>query len=112
MVVIATANNPKNLVAAVLERPGRFDRVVAFPNPTPDLAVRYLLKLNPSFEADELNKISFPGMSYAQIRELYILAWQAAEERGSEEATAQDLMVAMKRMQGMLEVKTRPVGLR
>jgi transitional endoplasmic reticulum ATPase len=40
IVVVATANNPAILDPAILRRPGRFDRVVGFQNPSTELRER------------------------------------------------------------------------
>src|ERR1700736_5179771 len=37
IIVVATANEPNCLDPAILRRPGRFDRVVGFPDPTAEL---------------------------------------------------------------------------
>ncbi len=47
IVVVATANEPTILDPAILRRPGRFDRVVHFPNPSAELRQQYLQQLNP-----------------------------------------------------------------
>src|ERR1017187_5056807 len=50
IVVVATANEPTILDPAILRRPGRFDRVVHFPNPSAALRQQYLQQLNRSEE--------------------------------------------------------------
>lgn len=42
LIVVATANDPSMLDAAILKRPGRFDRVVGFRPPNRNLCVDYL----------------------------------------------------------------------
>ena len=76
LVVVATANDPVALDPAILKRPGRFDRVVAFPNPNPALRTKYLRKLNPNIGLEDLNGAvaDCDGFSFAQLREAYILA--------------------------------------
>jgi hypothetical protein len=78
LVVIATANHPKNLDAAILKRPGRFDRVVEFPVPDEALCIEFFKKMDAGLDAIHLQIIAdkFIGMSYAQLREVYILASQ------------------------------------
>jgi SpoVK/Ycf46/Vps4 family AAA+-type ATPase len=49
IIVVATANEPAILDPAILRRPGRFDRVVHFPNPTPELRREYFRRMNPTF---------------------------------------------------------------
>ena len=39
LIVVGTANDPTALDASILRRPGRFDRVVAFPLPTPSCVI-------------------------------------------------------------------------
>jgi SpoVK/Ycf46/Vps4 family AAA+-type ATPase len=63
VVVVATANEPTALDPAILRRPGRFDRVVLFPNPTAELRLQYLRKLNCQFPKSELkNAIDLAGI--------------------------------------------------
>ena len=83
VVVVATANEPTALEPAILRRPGRFDRVVFFPNPTADLRLQYLHKLNCRFAESELMAAIdlADGFSFAQMREVYILAGQKAFTR-------------------------------
>jgi transitional endoplasmic reticulum ATPase len=47
VIVVATANDPTCLDAAILKRPGRFDRVVQFRNPEADLRREYYRRLSP-----------------------------------------------------------------
>ena len=47
VIVVATANDPTCLDPAILKRPGRFDRVVQFRNPDPDLTPRVLPATQP-----------------------------------------------------------------
>jgi hypothetical protein len=86
VVVVATANEPTALDPAILRRPGRFDRVVLFPNPTAALRFQYLRKLNCQFAKSELETAIdlADGFSYAQMREVYILAGQRAFDRRTE----------------------------
>src|ERR1039457_7230410 len=53
VIVVATANDPTCLDAAILKRPGRFDRVVQFRNPDPDLRRQYYRKLSPMLVGEE-----------------------------------------------------------
>jgi ATP-dependent 26S proteasome regulatory subunit len=86
VLVAATANEPTALDPAILKRPGRFDRVVLFPNPTAELRLLYLRKLNCQLAESELKTAleSSDGFSFAQMREAYILAGQAAFDRRGE----------------------------
>jgi chaperone BCS1 len=47
IIVAATANDSTILDPAILRRPGRFGRVVNFPNPSGELRYQYLRRLNP-----------------------------------------------------------------
>ena len=86
LIVLATANDPKVLGAAIARRPGRFDRVVEFPNPDEDCRERYLRLLSPEFDPEKLKPAvkGTAGLSFVQIREAYILANQLAEEEDRE----------------------------
>jgi hypothetical protein len=82
IVVVATANNPAILDPAILRRPGRFDRVVGFQNPSTELRERYLRQMHPALAAEDLTACAraTDGLSFAQLREVYILAGQLALE--------------------------------
>lgn len=80
-IVAATANNPSMLDAAILKRPGRFDRVIRFSPPDPQLCVEYLHRLTRGrMTLQELRSVVLQadGFSFAQLRESYILAGQLA----------------------------------
>jgi hypothetical protein len=83
IVVVATANEATNLDPAILKRPGRFDRVVYFPNPGKALRLQFFRKFNPQLDVRALERpaTESDGMSYAQLREVIILAAQYAFER-------------------------------
>jgi ATPase family associated with various cellular activities (AAA) len=85
VVVVATANDPTVLDAAILRRPGRFDRVVALPAPDRELRLRYFRKFNPHLNDEALFRAAeeSDGFSFAQLKEAYILAGQRAFERNS-----------------------------
>ena len=96
VIVVATANEPTILDPAILRRPGRFDRVVHFPNPSRELRHQYLQQLNPGLPARQL-KLSVEeseGLSFAQLREVHIIAGQRAFERKGEIGEA-DLILAI-----------------
>jgi hypothetical protein len=86
VIVVATANDPTCLDAAILKRPGRFDRVVQFRNPDPDLRRQYYERLSPNLggEVFEIAIEKTEGFSFAQLRETYILGSQSAFEHGRE----------------------------
>jgi len=83
---VATANNPTCLDAAILKRPGRFDRVVQFRNPDEELRREYYRRFNPILAGEQfeiaINRTE--GFSFAQLRETYILGAQSAFENGRE----------------------------
>ena len=81
-----TANDPTALDPAILRRPGRFDRVVEFPAPDGELRATYLRKFIPNLTAAEVQDCvdQSGGFSFAQLREVYILAGQRAYEKGGE----------------------------
>ncbi|MGC2258492.1 MAG: ATP-binding protein [Candidatus Sulfotelmatobacter sp.] len=84
VVVVATANDPTCLDAAILKRPGRFDRVVQFRNPDAALRLQYYRRLSPTLigEQFEIAIMQTEGFSFAQLRETHILASQSAFEQG------------------------------
>jgi hypothetical protein len=93
IVVVATANQPSLLDPAILRRPGRFDRVVNFPNPSATLRDAYFRHMNADFNGDRLSEpiSESEGFSFAQLREAYVLAAQAAFER-EDDIRADDLL--------------------
>jgi hypothetical protein len=98
-IVVATANNPENLDSAILRRPGRFDRVVPFLAPAPNLRREYLTKMIGNRlhtgAVDSAVALS-EGFSFAQLRESYILAGQFAFHRNVEEILGEDLLDGVK----------------
>jgi ATPase family associated with various cellular activities (AAA) len=94
-IVVATANHPERLDPAILRRPGRFDRVVPFEPPTGELRRVYLSKLASGLldpEGIAAAAQQSDGLSFAQIREAYILAGQFAFQRGDERIHSEDLL--------------------
>jgi ATP-dependent 26S proteasome regulatory subunit len=79
IVVVATANDPTTLDAAILKRPGRFDRLAAFPPPSFEMRHLYFHQLTGG-TLDEQSIAAMASeadrMSFAQLREAYILAGQ------------------------------------
>jgi hypothetical protein len=109
VVVVATANEPTALDPAILRRPGRFDRVVLFPNPTAELRLLYLHKLNRRLVESDLGAAIdlSEGFSFAQMREAYILAGQMAYERQGE-IEPDDIVDAIRTLRhGVAAVKER-----
>jgi chaperone BCS1 len=86
VVVVATANEPTILDPAFLRRPGRFDRVVHFPNPDMDLREKYFRRMADKPEASNVERAvaESEGFSFAQLREAYVLAGQHAFTKSSE----------------------------
>ena len=86
VIVVATANDPTCLDAAILKRPGRFDRVVQFRNPDTDLRREYYRRLNATLAGEQFEVAieKTEGFSFAQLRETYILGSQSAFEHGRE----------------------------
>jgi hypothetical protein len=85
VIVVATANDPTVLDSAILRRPGRFDRVVALPAPDRELRLRYFSKFNPHLDEEALFRAveDSDGLSFAQLKEAYILAGQKAFDRNT-----------------------------
>jgi hypothetical protein len=96
VIVVATANDPTCLDPAILKRPGRFDRVVQFRNPEPDLRREYYRRFSPVLSGDEFEIVieKTEGFSFAQLRETYILGAQSAYEHGRE-IEAEDVIEAI-----------------
>jgi SpoVK/Ycf46/Vps4 family AAA+-type ATPase len=100
VIVVATANDPGSLSAALLKRPGRFDRVALFPAPTAALRQRHLERLSAGRLDPLAAQAAASGMerfSFAQVREAYILAGQSAFDRG-EDVSPDDLVEAARQM--------------
>jgi len=96
MVVVATANHPEVLDTAILRRPGRFDRVIEFADPAKELRSVYLQKMCPAIIGEDLDRCaqSSAGLSFAQLRESYVLAGQTAFEEGRD-VVAEDVIAAI-----------------
>jgi len=100
VVVVATANDPARLDPALLRRPGRFDRVAPFPPPSLALRQAYLERLGRGgLDAVAVAEAAVQAdrLSFAQVREAYILAGQRAFERDGE-IGLEDLLVGLKRV--------------
>lgn len=70
LIVVGTANDPTALDPSILRRPGRFDRVVAFPCPNAGLRQRYLRKFKANFSEEQMREAvqQSDGLSFAQLR--------------------------------------------
>jgi hypothetical protein len=86
IMTVSTANDPTALDPAILKRPGRFDRVVHFPNPSAVLRREYFCRMHEQFLAADLDSVvsDSEGFSFAQLREAYIMAGQLAFENNRE----------------------------
>ena len=98
LIIVATANLPTALDPAVLRRPGRFDRVVHLANPNPELRSRYFQKFNVALDTRALQQtiVESGGFSFAQLREVVILAAQSAFERKADDITPDELLQAVR----------------
>ncbi len=96
VIVVATANEPTALDPAILQRPGRFDRVVGFRVPSSALRRQYFLKLNPGLVGSAFDGAiqGSEDFSFAQLRESYILAAQLAYDEGRD-VNDKDLLTAV-----------------
>jgi ATP-dependent 26S proteasome regulatory subunit len=99
VIVVATANDPGSLGAALSKRPGRFDRVALFAAPTPELRQSYLSRLSAGkLDAPAASAAAaMDHFSFAQVREAYILAGQFAFDR-DEDVMPDDLVQAAQQM--------------
>jgi hypothetical protein len=116
IIVVATANEPAILDPAILRRPGRFDRVVHFPNPSSDLRREYFRRTNPTFSARVLNELAAKssGFSFAQLREAYIMAGQRAFET-KDEIKPEDVLSGITSLRHSIVVASKrnnPAGFR
>ena len=104
VVIVATANDATVLDPAILRRPGRFDRVVEFTNPSAELRSLYLQRLAAALSREDLDACieASEGSSFAQLRESYILAGQSAfaEDR---EIRGRDILQAMAVLQASVD---------
>jgi hypothetical protein len=109
LVVVATANEPAILDPAILRRPGRFDRVVHFPNPSTELRQEYFRRMNPTFTDASLKELAVKsgGFSFAQLREAYIMAGQHAFETKDEISQGDVLAGITSLRQSMLPASKR-----
>jgi hypothetical protein len=96
IIVAATANDPTCLDTALLNRPGRFDRVVLFRNPNANLRREYYMRLNPILSGEQFEPAipKTKGFSFARLRETYVLGAQVAFEQGRA-VTVRDVIEAI-----------------
>jgi len=110
IVVVATANDPRTLDPAILKRPGRFDRLAPFPPPSAELRSEYLRRL--AGEALDEPNVALAAnrsehMSFAQIREAYVLAGQRSFRRGTP-VQAEEILEAIRIVRGEANGATIP----
>ena len=108
IVTVATANEPTILDPAILRRPGRFDRVVHFPNPSSALRHEYFCRMHDKFVAANLDSVvsDSEGFSFAQLREAYIMAGQPAFE-ANREILVKDLSSGVRSLRETLQLSNR-----
>ena len=108
IVTVATANEPTILDPAILRRPGRFDRVVHFPNPSAALRREYFCRMHEQFLAADLDSVvsDSEDFSFAQLRESYIMAGQLAFE-GNREICVTDLSSGVRSMRETTQLSSR-----
>jgi hypothetical protein len=108
IVTVATANEPTILDPAILRRPGRFDRVVHFPNPSSALRREYFCRMYGKFAAADIDSVisNSEGFSFAQLREAYIMAGQLAFE-GNREIFVKDLSSGVRSLRETSQLSTR-----
>lgn len=102
IVVVATANDPRTLDPAILKRPGRFDRLAALSLPSIELRSAYLCRLTSGALDDSqlaLAATRAEHMSFAQIREAYVLAGQRSFRRGTP-VQANEILDALRIVRG------------
>jgi len=111
IVTVATANEPTILDPAILRRPGRFDRVVHFPNPSSALRREYFCRMYDKFAAANLDSVvsDSEGFSFAQLREAYIMAGQLAFE-GNREICMKDLSSGVRSLRETSQLSTKRIG--
>jgi hypothetical protein len=108
VIVVATANDPTCLDAAILKRPGRFDRVVQYRNPDAELRRQYYLRLSPALTGEqfEIAIEQTEGFSFAQLRETFILGAQSAFEHGRDVKVADVVEAIELQAAGAYDLKT------
>ena len=100
VVVVATANDPARLDPAILRRPGRFDRLAPFPPPSLPLRRIYLERLTGgALDTAAIAEAATHAdrLSFAQIREAYILAGQMTFARAGQ-IGLDDLLAGLRRV--------------
>jgi hypothetical protein len=100
VLVLATANNPEFLDAALVHRPSRFDRVWKFPLPDKALRLKYMLDTFKGIETKQAEYIAAKtaGWTFAYLKELRITAGVMAVHAGVEDIGEEHLREALKLM--------------
>jgi len=113
IVTVATANDPTTLDSAILKRPGRFDRLVPLPLPTLGQRERYIRNLaGENFDGPGLAVLGRESdrLSFAQLREAYILAGQRSF-RGGGAVDQDEILTAIRLIRSeVIGVATRADG--
>ena len=111
IIVIATANEPTILDPAILRRPGRFDRVVHFANPSAALRRQYFQRMHHGLSSIDLDDavLQSDGFSFAFLREAYILAGQRAFE-DCRDIRVEDLELAVNLLRDTMRQTSRPAA--
>ena len=93
---------------AILKRPGRFDRVVQFRNPEPELRRQYHMYLSPVLTGEQFESAieMTEGFSFAQLRETYILGAPSDIEHGREISVLDVIEAIEIQSAGAMDVKT------
>jgi hypothetical protein len=75
--------------------------VANFPNPSAQIRRGYFLKMHPRLDRESLAPAvaESDGMSFAQLREAYILAGQQSFQRG-DDICVDDLLAAVRSLRG------------
>lgn len=113
VIFVATANDIRGLEPAVLERPGRFDVVAEFANPGEPLRRRFFQTLGMEVDEGQLDAAArlTDGFSFAQLREVHIVAARRAFRRRSDTLAWPDLWEAIECVMAALQsVRSRTGG--
>ena len=106
IVIIATTNNPEELKANILNRPGRFDTRIEIGLPNEDTRYAYLLKkLYPEFPKDCIKEWSREthGLGFSHLREVVARCGALGE-------SFHDVLADLREMDKEPKVKTKEYG--
>lgn len=111
VIVVATANHPERLDVAILKRPGRFDRVIHFGDPAKRLRLRYFAERCPHLDSSSLEAVAEASgrMSFAQLREIWLLASQTCFE-DSKSVDSKELLAALAHVKSELRAGIKGVS--